>query len=79
MLDQRFADLLRLARALVPGGVSQAALARLSGVNFTRISRLERGLVWPTIEEAARLADVLQRPELREVATQVEQAAAEGR
>jgi transcriptional regulator with XRE-family HTH domain len=77
-MDTRFIDLLRLARALVPGGLSQAGLARRSGIHFAKLSRLERGLQLPSDAEARCLAQVLGRPELRQLAAEVRQAAAAG-
>ena len=51
---------LRLARVL--GGMTQATLSLESGVHYTTISRLERGMVRPARDQGKRIANVLRVP-----------------
>jgi transcriptional regulator with XRE-family HTH domain len=51
---------LRLARVLI--GKSQAQLSIDSGVHYSTISRLERGMIGPSEEQRGKLAQALHVP-----------------
>jgi transcriptional regulator with XRE-family HTH domain len=52
----------RLVAARVSMGMSQASIARLSGIAPSYLSRIENGRIHPTVEMAARIAAALRVP-----------------
>lgn len=56
----RFAENLRVVRKA--RGHTQASLGQASGLHFTEISRLERGVREPRLSTMVRLADALEVP-----------------
>jgi transcriptional regulator with XRE-family HTH domain len=49
----------RLCAARLQRGLSQGALAKLTGVSASYISRIETGKIHPTVRTASRLASIL--------------------
>ena len=52
----------RLLGARLSKGLSQASVARLSGIAPSYLSRIENGRVHPTVQTAARIAAALRTP-----------------
>ena len=59
LLSEAFGEILKEAR--LEKGLSQELLAHLAGLHRNSVSKLERGLYGPTLENLFPLADVLGR------------------